>query len=856
MAAEAARTACRVTATRLGAVSAWVPAAFGLSLFLYAIRRPDLMGIPLGGETGITVIVFPFPVLSAGLYGVAAAAVMVAALLALKLPRTGSLSGAAWPLAMLPAAFLPIPLRTLIGPALPGHLLFLTPVACLSLFLLLFFERLTGKGDRRRMAGRTALVLFLAFTALYTAVGSHLTDTAGAHSGDEGHYLIQAESLSKDHDLDIRNNFPRPLGEELRMYVHVSPSSRAGAWYSWHPFGIALLMAPAAPFGVVGRHLVLALLSGAGLAATFLLARAIGSSIASAALATILLGTSLLWGVYSSRALPEVAGASLLAWLTLAAFLQQKRPRLSLVLAGAAAVSLPWMHARFLAAAPIGIAGYILLALAPDRRDPRAWIRSGLLLLLGTAGYGLYFAVQFSLFEGGNPYGFFVSQLFTFPRGMLYVLTSGRGILTTLASFLWLLPAAAVILIQGRGRARVLSALALVQMSAVMLSACTNTGFDGGASLPGRYLVVVAPLFAAVGASVLDESGRAARWWFMALASLSILPFMLLVNDLADYGFLFGVPYASEMVNPVFHRLARPFPAPGGLIHHLAILAVYVATLWLLTRGLRQSRRGGLLVGALVASLALSAAVAGPTEKVNPGHEHSMLLLDGLDLDRAAVTWAPGGRERLVGFLLETLDRPREVSAFDEAWIRAVLLQRAGEYRAAATVFDQAAATAPNRSAPLIRMAACRRALGEREAAEELERRLAREYPAGRPVGAVFNGDIRLRGWRWAVRKTGDAREACLDLSWESVRLVGKDFGVFVHFMKDGATAFRGDHQPPVEISEWKKGELIDDRYCVPVPAGIDMRGVTAAVGLWDEKSRRLPIDGGTDRLELALEER
>ncbi len=460
------------------------------------------------------------------------------------------------------------------------------------------------------------------------------------------------------------------------------------------------------------------------------------------------------------------------------------------------------------------------------------------------------------MFEGGNPYGFFVGHLFNFPQGMLYVLTSGRGILTTLASFLWLLPAAAVVLIQGRGRARFLSALAFVQMSAVMLSACTNTGFDGGASLPGRYLVVVAPLFAAIGASVLDDSGRAARWWFMALASLSILPFVLLVNDMADYGFLFGVPHASEMVNPVFHRLARPFPTPGGYVHHLAILAVYVATLWLLTSRLRKSPRAGLLMGALAASLAVSAAVTGATEKGNPGHEHSMLLLDRLDLDRAAVTWAPGGRKELAGFLRETLDRPRQVSAFDEAWIRAVLLQRAGEYRAAAAVFGQAAATAPNRSAPLIRMAACRRALGERQAAEEIERRLATEYPAGRPIGAVFNGDIRLRGWRWAVRETEDTREACLDLSWESVRLTGKDYGVFVHFMKDGATAFRADHQPPVEISEWKKGELIDDRYCIPVPGGLDIRGVTAAVGLWDEKSRRLPIDGGADHLELALEER
>jgi hypothetical protein len=153
-------------------------------------------------------------------------------------------------------------------------------------------------------------------------------------------------------------------------------------------------------------------------------------------------------------------------------------------------------------------------------------------------------------------------------------------------------------------------------------------------------------------------------------------------------------------------------------------------------------------------------------------------------------------------------------------------------------------------------MAACRRALGQHAAAGELERRLAIGFPAGRPIGALFDGSVRLRGFRWELRGSGDSREACLDLSWESVRPVARVYGVFVHYLKDGVTTFRADHQPPVPIPEWKKGELIDDPSCTPLPPGIDPEGITAVVGLWDEKSRRLPTDGGSDRIELRPGER
>jgi len=51
-------------------------------------------------------------------------------------------------------------------------------------------------------------------TVFFTMTGLYWTFASGAHSGDEGHYLIQAVSLYEDGDLDIRNNLENEIGAE------------------------------------------------------------------------------------------------------------------------------------------------------------------------------------------------------------------------------------------------------------------------------------------------------------------------------------------------------------------------------------------------------------------------------------------------------------------------------------------------------------------------------------------------------------------------------------------------------------------------------------------------------------------
>lgn len=67
-------------------------------------------------------------------------------------------------------------------------------------------------------------------------------------SGDEPHYLMVAESLVTDHDLDVANNYARNDGrlfghDHLDMGLHAVPS-RTGHVLSIHDVGLAVALAP------------------------------------------------------------------------------------------------------------------------------------------------------------------------------------------------------------------------------------------------------------------------------------------------------------------------------------------------------------------------------------------------------------------------------------------------------------------------------------------------------------------------------------------------------------------------------------------------------------------------------------
>lgn len=459
-------------------------------------------------------------------------------------------------------------------------LLFIVPLIAGTLVLERCLERFCRAWGELPVTRRSIWLTGMVTAILYTCIGYHFTKSIGEHSGDEGHYLVQAESLYRDHDLDIRNNLGNPPDSQ-RQKFHVSGDSREGRWYSWHPFGLSLLLAPTVPLGVLARHALLGAFSGLTLAGVAALCRMLEARLIWTALVLLFFGLSSFWGIYSSRALPEVAGAALATWLFVGVLAHPSRFRESALLVAGCAISLPWLHQRFAPVSLVGGAWYLFgsLKTSESRRD-RA-VRIGLpalLCLVAGTGYAL---VQLGLFAGGSGYPVrrIVNEIY--PLGVWHTLGSSIGILATLPLFAWLLAAACLLVARDQEHRR--CALMALTMFFSVLLLCATRWFEIGASAPGRYLVVVAPLLLPCAAIALRTARPPARAWFLLLGLVSCAQFGLMLLRLPRYGKSFvRTTDAMEVVYPVFQGLFHPLRDPAGSAWHPFALLLYFGTALLL----------------------------------------------------------------------------------------------------------------------------------------------------------------------------------------------------------------------------------------------------------------------------------
>src|SRR5271169_4573197 len=74
------------------------------------------------------------------------------------------------------------------------------------------------------------------------------TEQAWLRTGDEPHYLVAAESLARDGDFDLRNNYNPAVYLDWYPAPNLNPQVQArpdGAQYLIHTYGLPLLIAPA-----------------------------------------------------------------------------------------------------------------------------------------------------------------------------------------------------------------------------------------------------------------------------------------------------------------------------------------------------------------------------------------------------------------------------------------------------------------------------------------------------------------------------------------------------------------------------------------------------------------------------------
>ncbi len=395
---------------------------------------------------------------------------------------------------------------------------------------------------RVRRAAALWLVLFAAYAA---TIGLPAFGTS-QFGGDEPHYLLTAESIVTDHDLDLRDEYAALAYRDWYPYV-LERRGRLTNGQANEPTGagFALLIAPAY---AIGGPLAVQLLLAALAALAFVLAAALARRIVPEPWAT---GAALACGLsppalaYATTVTPELTAGGLLAAAAVLALKVRELPRIRWVAGAAIALgALPWLGLQFT------VAG-LVIALAMLR-----WLRRR------ARGFALLVEVEVIVFSlvmfvvvNDQLFGGFTPAAAANPSDRLDALSAGDllGRAPRLAG-LWLdrdygvlrwAPLVALafyaLWLLWRSRrdhiARIVPERALVEVAATLcalvcaaqlLVATFVAPTMFGAFFPGRYLVAALPVAVALVAWGMRQAPRAAAalggvtlvtsvWWYAEL---------------------------------------------------------------------------------------------------------------------------------------------------------------------------------------------------------------------------------------------------------------------------------------------------------------------------------------------------
>jgi hypothetical protein len=194
------------------------------------------------------------------------------------------------------------------------------------------------------------LALWLVLFAAYAACLGIDAFADSDYGGDEPHYLLTAESIVSDGDVDLTDEYSERAYRDWYPYpLDVHGKATDGRIHEPHGVGFALLIAPAYALG--GPKLV-ELMMAALAALAFVLG---GMLAARSAPEPWVTGAALLVGLsppalaYGATVYPELAAGGLLAGAALLAVRVREDPRLRSVLGGAAMIAvLPWLGTKYL----------------------------------------------------------------------------------------------------------------------------------------------------------------------------------------------------------------------------------------------------------------------------------------------------------------------------------------------------------------------------------------------------------------------------------------------------------------------------------------------------------------------------
>lgn len=344
-------------------------------------------------------------------------------------------------------------------------------------------------------------------------------------NGDEPHYLLIVQSLLRDGDLDVNNNY---VDRDYHEYIpgildrHVTIGID-GTRYSTHPVGLAYMLALPYYLGGYGGCLIFMNLCSAALSLFLfmILFHQTKRSIISFVL-WFLVSFSPPILPYSSKIFPELPAAMIMA-LFFVVLLKKNFSWIPLGFLSSGLAMLPWLQQRFIFIAIIG-AGYI--SYKSWSTDKFKAALPGLFVGLSLALLGLFYFILYGDPLPSAPYssvrmsGIWSSEIF-WKQGLLGLFFDQEfGIMLYSPVFLCIFAGFYVLI---REDMKLFGILLFMVASVYIPSAGFTLKWFGSWSPMGRYLVVLIPLFVFVLAGIFSRpQGPYVKWTIGLFAWITV----------------------------------------------------------------------------------------------------------------------------------------------------------------------------------------------------------------------------------------------------------------------------------------------------------------------------------------------
>lgn len=312
--------------------------------------------------------------------------------------------------------------------------------------------------------------------------------------GDEPHYLAATQSILKDFDLRVENNYAS--GDYLdyfpgRLEPHFLKRSTSGEIYSIHAPGVSIVVLPLfAIAGYVGAVLTTVLIAALTAAIMWRLAFRLSASAAGAWVAIGAVFATTPYFLHSFTIYPEIIGSACVAcglWLLIDLADGREVASGRLIATGAALALLPWLHSRFaLIAAALGLVIVVRLA-APSKIARFLAVP----VVAGAAWFAFFWMIWGSP-SPTAPYGDDTSTSPAYiPRGVIgLVFDQQFGVLTTAPIYVMAIAGGVVL---ARRQPRLALELLLIAVP-YTLAVASYAMWWAGSAAPARFLVAILPI--------------------------------------------------------------------------------------------------------------------------------------------------------------------------------------------------------------------------------------------------------------------------------------------------------------------------------------------------------------------------